>query len=78
MPWNVKRVGEALEVHITAPVGSWRTLSDVVERHVESGLTGAVVPEHLPGAPLIDDVFLQRFRDELTARGIELLTPAFA
>ena len=65
-----------LEVHITAPVGSWGTLFDAVERHLGNGLVGAVVPKHLPGAPLIDNVFLQRLRDELTTSGVELLEPA--
>lgn len=78
MPWNVKREGSVHDVRISVPVGSWGPLFDVVEQHVENGLTGAVVPEHLLGAPLIDNVFLQRFRDELTARGVELPGPAFA
>ena len=62
MPWNVKRNGSVL--------------FDVVERHVGRGLDGAIVPEHLPGAPPIDKVLLKRFRDELTVSGVELLEPA--
>ena len=78
MPWNVRREGSVLDVHVTVPVGSWGTLFDAVERHLGDGLVQAIVPKHLPGAPPIDNVFLQRFRDALTARGIELLAPAFA
>jgi len=76
MPWNVKRDGTVLEVQITEPVGSWGTLFDVVEVHLDDGLLGAIVPEHLADAPPIDRVLLQRLRDELTLREVELLEPA--
>jgi hypothetical protein len=76
MPWNVKREGSVLDVRISVPVGSWGTLFDAVEQHLGHGLVGVVVPEHLPGAPPIDNALLQRFRDALTTSGVELLEPA--
>ena len=76
MPWNVKRDGPVLEVHISVPVGSWGTLFDVVEQHLGDGLVAAVIPESIPDAPPIDHVLLKRLRDELTVSGVELLEPA--
>jgi hypothetical protein len=35
MPWNVIREGSVLEVQIAAPVGSWGTMFDVVEQHLD-------------------------------------------
>ncbi len=65
-----------LDVHITEPVGSWGTLFDAVERHLGDGLVEAIVPKYLPGAPPIDNVFLQRLRDALTTSGVEVTEPA--
>ena len=76
MPWNVRREGSVLHVHVTTPIGSWGTLFDAVEHHLGDGLVEAIVPKHLPGAPPIDNVFLQRLRDALTVSGVEVLDPA--
>jgi hypothetical protein len=78
MPWNVRREGSILEVHITAPVGNWEALFDAVQERLGKGLIGAVVPEHLPRAPLIDNELLRRLRVALVDSGVELLEPAFA
>jgi hypothetical protein len=76
MPWNVKREGSLLEVQISAPVGSWGTLFDVVEQHLGHGLVGAIVPDRLPGAPPIDEALLERLRSALIVSGVDLLEPA--
>ena len=63
-------------MHVTTPIGSWGTLFDAVEHHLGDGLVEAIVPKHLPGAPPIDNAFLQRLRDALTVSGVEVLEPA--
>jgi hypothetical protein len=75
MPWNIKREGSVLDIHITVPVGDWELLFDAVQDRLGNGLVAAAVPEHLPGAPLIDRDILQRLRQALTDSGLELLEP---
>jgi len=74
-PLSNSAIDRHLQGSRSTALTTWTTALITVEQHLADGLV-AVVPESIPDAPPIDRVLLQRLRDELPVREVELLEPA--
>ena len=77
MPWSVERVGSALHVDITMPMGGgWETLMDEIEANLRPGLLAIHIPSKMAGATKTDTDMLKMLWDALGSHGIPLLPPS--
>ncbi len=76
MPWGIDREGQALRVHILAPMeGEWERLMDELQDNLTPLRKAVYMPSQVTGGTATDADMLKIVWQSLVDLGIPILTP---